>query len=205
MLLSVRSSERSRVEPISTLAVGLPATVVRSEIIFPDIATSVLTSPLDDVQELKKQYSNLIIQIDRIRPALTRIPRDARVADVHWTVTEVFGHLIDADRDIWWPRIDQLLVEERPFFSNVDPEALVGTHNWESIPLDDVLSQLMRIRWNNSMRLNTLPRAAFDRTGIHTEHGEMSLSQILAVIVAHDSHYLSLVRSLLEHESQDSH
>jgi hypothetical protein len=165
---------------------------------FPELATSVLESPIDDIHELKKQYSNLIIQIDRLRPALAHVSPVARAGDSKWTITEIFGHLIDTDRDIWWPRIDQLLVDDRPCFVDIDPDTLIGKHNWDALPVEDVLAQLLRIRWNNSMRLNSLPRAAFDRTGIHSLHGEITLTQILAILVAHDTHYLGLVRSLVE-------
>lgn len=196
MLSTLSHSKNSVTEPIRPLAAGLPTSA--TAVIFLELATAVLESPIDDVHELKRLYSHLIIRIDRIRPSLARIHPDARVADLNWTLTDVFGHLIDTDRDIWWPRIDAILVEDRPTFVDVDPDLLLGQHLWSALPLDDVLAQLMRVRWSNSMRLNTLPSAAFERTGLHPQHGEISLSQILAILVAHDAHYLSLVRSLTE-------
>src|SRR5436190_23840487 len=155
MLSSLNPSWTPHGEPRHSLAADLPT----AGLMFPELAASVLEAPIDDLHELKKQYSNLIIQIDRLRPSLTQLTSVTTVSQTHWTITEVFGHLIDTDRDIWWPRIDQILVEDRPSFIDIDPDTLQGQHSWASLPLDDVLAQLMRVRWNNSMRLNTLPSA----------------------------------------------
>jgi hypothetical protein len=196
MLSSLSTPLSATVDRPHSLVTALPPAA--SGVMFPELAASVLESRIDDIDELKKQYSNLIIQIDRLRPSLARISPTARIGDSTWSITEVFGHLIDTDRDIWWPRIDQILVEDRPHFFDIDPNALVGRHNWDALPLEDVLAQLMRVRWNNSMRLNTLPCAAFDRSGVHPQHGEVTLAQILAILVAHDAHYLALVRSFID-------
>ncbi|MDP4199444.1 MAG: DinB family protein [Bacteroidota bacterium] len=173
---------------------------IKSTAVFSDIAREALSeqTPSAFLDELRHQYANLIIQLDRIRPSLIRTDLHRRPEGEDWSITEIFGHMIDTDNEIWWPRIEAILVEHYPYFTDIDPMALVRKHNWQALPLDDVLSQLMRIRWNHAMRLNTLPAEVFDRPGYHPAYGELTLLRVVQLMVAHDTHYLMKVRALLE-------
>ena len=151
----------------------------------------------EDVAELKRKYSGFVIQLDRLRSDLIGVDVHFRPSPKEWSTLEILGHLIDADRDIWWPRITAILSEENPHFVNIDQNELVRKHNWHSLPLEDILSQLMRIRWNYAMEMNSIPLSSFDRTGEHAILGEVSIFRILQILVAHDAHYLDKIRSLI--------
>jgi hypothetical protein len=157
-----------------------------------------LPATLEDLPELKRKYSGLLIQLDRLRSGLLSADLHYRNTDSEASILEILGHLIDADRDIWWPRIKSILQNDRPYLPNVDQHALIRKHNWQSLPLDDVLGQLMRIRWNYAMNLNDMPIESFERIGEHATLGEISVLRILELLVAHDAHYVEKVESLIE-------
>lgn len=153
---------------------------------------------LDDVQELKRRYASLIIQIDRLRRAFAATNVLARTKEGEWSIKETLGHLIDTDRDIWWPRIELLLSEEHPRFKSLDQQEIVLRQNWQSQPIENILSQLTRARWDYAMKLNALSQADFKRCGEHATLGEISILRILQLLVAHDEHYLAKIRAMIK-------
>jgi hypothetical protein len=186
-----------------------------------EIGESIPPVELDDLDELKRQYASLIIQLDRLRPSLvsadakyifsegssmsdhSRTSDHTRMSDhSHWSMKEILGHLIDTDREIWWPRIEAAIAEENPSFVTLDQKEIVKRNRWQSLPLDEILAQLMRVRWNYAMRLNTMAPECFERTGEHLALGKLSVLQIIQILVSHDAHYLDQVRELIEETSK---
>jgi hypothetical protein len=153
---------------------------------------------IDQLAELKRQYASLLIQLDLLRPTLASADVLFRPADNEWSIKEVLGHLIDCDRDIWWPRISTLMQSDGARFEDVDQNDLVERHRWQSLPLEDILAQLMRVRWDYAMRLNALPDTLFERHGEHPVMGDVSILRIIQLLVAHDAHYVEKIRGLVE-------
>jgi hypothetical protein len=159
--------------------------------------SSELLAPAN-LHELKRKYSALLLQLDRLRAGLLSCDVNRPVSSDGWNIKEILGHLIDSDRAIWWPRIESLLVQENPVFGDVDQQALIRRAGWASLPLEDILSQLMRVRWSYAVKLNELNEEDFLRTGQHSAFGELTLMRILQIMVAHDAHYLGKVRNCVE-------
>lgn len=158
---------------------------------------------LNDLDELKRRYAAFIIQIDRLRPALYRADSRGASRWGTWSLRETLGHLIDTDRDIWWPRIEAARLEENPYFEDINQSELLRAHHWKSQPLEDILSQLVRSRWDYGMKLNSFSASAFERTGEHAILGELSILRILQIMVAHDEYYLTKIRALTMGVLQD--
>ena len=157
---------------------------------------------LEDIEHLKRRYASLIIQLDRLRPALAAANVTARAKDGSWSIKEMIGHLIDADRDIWWPRIEALLRDEarspkRPHFADIDHHMLVREHGWQSQPLEDILAQFVRARWHYAMNLNAISPSEFERCGEHAVLGEICILRMVQILVAHDAHYLAKINAMI--------
>jgi len=166
-----------------------------------EIGESIPAIGLNNLDELKREYSSLIIHLDRLRPSLIAADVLYRPDDGSWSIKEILGHIIDADREIWWPRIDAAINEDHPHFVTQDQKEIVKRNRWHSLELEEILGQLMRIRWNYAMRVNTMPAEYFERTGEHLTLGELSVLQILQILVSHDIHYMDTVRELIEETS----
>jgi hypothetical protein len=188
--------------------------------------TEIRNSPqgfaLNDLDELKREYASLIIQIDRLRPSLLTAdvlyrPDDALSLSDHptrmndhptrmsdhprWSIKEILGHIIDSDREIWWPRIDAAIIQNFPHFVTLDQKEIVRRNKWHAMPLDEIIAQLMKVRWNYAMLLNTMPPECFQRSGLHLALGPLSVLQIIQLLVAHDARYLDKVRALIDETS----
>ncbi len=161
-----------------------------------DVLETLEPVSLDNLDDLKRRYASFIIQVDRLQPALYRA--DA-LATPHGTLSirEMLGHLIDTDRNIWWPRIEAALDEVHPVFSDIDPQELLREHGWRSQPMENILSQLVRARWDYGMKLNSLTSKDFERTGAHPALGDLSILHMLQIMVVHDEHYLEKIRIIL--------
>jgi hypothetical protein len=181
------------------LGIATPSTMT-----LPDAVTDIAQAITGDLTELKRKYSGLLIQLDGLRPDLTSADIYHRPSPEEWSILEILGHLIDTDREIWWPRIMTLLDNEgalsetRPYFINIDQDELIHRNGWQSLPLEDVLAQLMRIRWDYAMKMNGILDASFECTGIHATLGEISILRILQLLIAHDTYYLAKIRTLIE-------
>ena len=152
-----------------------------------------------EMHELRQRYSSLLIHMDRLRPLLTSVDVLYRPEqDDEWSIKEILGHIIDTDREVWWPRIQAILESDGPRFIDIDQHELVRKHGWQSIPLEDIFAQLMRVRWSYAMQLAQIPDAAFSRTGEHPSLGTITPYQILNILIAHDAHYVTKIQSLIE-------
>lgn len=148
------------------------------------------------IAELKRRYSALVIQLDRLRPMMLKAD-SKNPKSYKWSIREIVGHLIDVDRDIWGPRIERTLSEDVPYFENIDQDELVRKHGWNEIPLEDIIAQLMRVRWNLAVFINNLPDASLARTCHHFSAGILSVADILQILVDHDAHHLEQIRLLV--------
>ena len=203
MALTRKSRERTKADSSSiSIPDGLPAFLndghrpvaggIRAE--FVENLGPVST---EDIPELRRRYASLIIQLDRLRPAIEAVDMFMRPKDEVWSIKETLGHLIDTDRDIWWPRIERLLTEESPQFEDVDHREITLAHNWQLRPIEDILSQLVRARWNYALKLDTFAPSDFCRSGEHALLGEICILRIVQILVAHDEYYLKKIQAMI--------
>jgi DinB superfamily len=141
---------------------------------------------LEELEELKRSYASLLIQLDRLRPKLAAADALSLSAEGGWSVKEILGHLIDTDRDVWWPRITAILERK----------------NWCTLPMEDIFAQLMRTRWEFAMKLQEIAASDFEKKGDHPSLGEVSILRILQFLVANDARYLDNIRSLVDGKSE---
>jgi hypothetical protein len=153
---------------------------------------------VDQLAGLKRDYASLLIQLDHLRPLLASADVLYRPSDDEWSIKELLGHLIDSDRDIWWPRILALKNSDGAVFNDVDQQDLVTQHRWQTLPIEDILAQLMRVRWDYAMQLNAIPEKFFERSGTHSTLGTISMLDIVQILVTHDTLFLEKIRGLIE-------
>jgi hypothetical protein len=140
---------------------------------------------LGELEDLKRSYASLIIQLDRLRPKLAAADALA-LGTEGGSVKEILGHLIDTDREIWWPRITAILERK----------------NWRALPIEDIFAQFMRTRWDFAMKLQEISVSDFEKTGEHPTLGEVSILRILQVLVANDANDLENIRSIVDGRSE---
>ena len=161
----------------------------------PDNSLDIFREILPDIKELKRRYFGLLIRLNILHGNLLR---EDRIFDENHTATEALGFIIDADQSIWWPRIHAILKQEHPIFEDVDRLRLAKAHDWENLPTMEVLSQLMRTRWTYAAELNKLTEEDFAKSGTHFLLGEITIRDIISILVQHDAHYIHKIKCMSE-------
>ena len=115
-----------------------------------------------------------------------------RYAPDKWTVTEVVGHLADAER-IFAYRMLRIARKDTTAMSSFDENAYVPAGQFAERKLADVLAEFMAVREGTLALLRGLPADAPARVG--TASGKSISARALAWIIAgHELHHLAVLK-----------
>ncbi|MEO8658849.1 MAG: DinB family protein [Bryobacteraceae bacterium] len=118
-------------------------------------------------------------------------------------VFEVVGHLINAERTNWMPRIRFLLEfgETRTFevFDRQPPDA-------GGMSLGQLLDEFARLRAESISALHALKLSPedFEKRGLHPTFGAVTLSELLATWATHDLTHLHQISRVLAYQYRDA-
>ncbi|MED1205428.1 DinB family protein [Heyndrickxia acidicola] len=122
-----------------------------------------------------------------------------------WNVTEVIGHLIDAEKYNWIPRLEIILQkgENTPFppfnrFSHLNDDLKMS--------MQQKLFVFKSVRKQNLIKLKELitDEVQLKLTGQHPEFGSVSARELLSTWVVHDlTHMAQIVRVMAERYRED--
>ena len=105
-----------------------------------------------------------------------------------WSVRQIVAHLADADL-VAAHRFRQMLAEENPTLMAFDQDKWTQNLDYGKRKPKQSLETFRRIRAENYELLKDLPEAAFQRTGNHTERGQMTILNLLEGMAEHaESH-----------------
>jgi len=122
-----------------------------------------------------------------------------------WTVYEVIGHLIHADRTDWLDRTRMILQfgETRVF----EPFDRFGKNrDTRSKTLEELLDEFASVRTKNLAELRDLNLQPSDLLlrGRHPVFGAVTLSQLLATWVAHDLTHLHQITRVMAYQYREA-
>jgi hypothetical protein len=122
-----------------------------------------------------------------------------------WSVFEVVGHLIHAERADWVPRAKMILqFSETQTFAPFDRSGHAREIQGKS--LAQLLDEFARVRVDNLAELRALNLRPVDleRRGRHPVFGAVSLSQLLATWAAHDLTHLHQISRIMAHQYREA-
>jgi hypothetical protein len=108
-----------------------------------------------------------------------------------WSTHEVVCHLADAEM-LYADRIKRVLVENTPTLPGLDPDRHVGL----ALPgrsTADELALIELVRRQMTAILRTLSPEDFQRQGLHTEAGPLTLETLLRRIAGHIPHHVQFI------------
>ena len=122
-----------------------------------------------------------------------------------WTVYDVVGHLIYADRADWMPRARRILEfgEAKPF----DPFDREGhLRECQGKSLTQLLDEFKEVRHGrlNELRGLNLAHSDLRLRGRHPALGVVTLSELLATWAAHDMTHLHQISRVIAHQYRES-
>ena len=122
-----------------------------------------------------------------------------------WTVFEVVGHLIHAERADWMPRARRVLQHgEDLAFEPLDRGAHLRESKSKS--LGQLLDEFAALRSESlcELRALNLRREDLDRRGRHPALGVVTLSQLLATWAAHDLTHVHQIARVMAYQYRET-
>ncbi|MFD2445282.1 DinB family protein [Bacillus sp. CGMCC 1.16607] len=122
-----------------------------------------------------------------------------------WSPFDVVGHLIEAEKYLWIPRVEMIL-------SKGESESFPPFDRWSQLLLnsektmDPLLSEFEELRQKNleKIKMTYHPHINLEQTGKHPEFGVVKLRELLATWSAHDlSHTAQIIRVLANRYKED--
>ena len=121
-----------------------------------------------------------------------------------FTVVDVIGHLIHADKTDWMPRAHMILEhgETKPF-EPFDRWGHVEVCRGKNLP--QLLDEFARVRAGclDDLRALNLQPQQLELSGRHPSLGPVTLSNLLATWAAHDMTHLHQISRIMAHQYRD--
>ena len=117
---------------------------------------------------------------------------DAKPIAGKWSTRQVICHLADFE-PIYADRIKRVIAEQCPSFFGGDPDIFAAHLSYEHRPIGAEMSLLTAVRQHMAAILRELKVEDFQRTGNHSEAGQMTLETLLRNIGNHVPHHIQFI------------
>jgi DinB family protein len=111
-----------------------------------------------------------------------------------WSIRQIVAHLADGEI-VATMRMRQILAEENPKLEAFDQNAWAKNLDYARRKPSQSLETFRRIRGENYELLKDLPESAFERAGIHSERGRVTLRQFLQLVAEHAESHAAQLRA----------
>lgn len=132
---------------------------------------------------------------DQLRKAVAGMTREqlvARPVAGKWSTLEVVCHLSDFE-PIYADRMKRVIAEEQPKIMSGDPDLFAAKLAYLQRDLDEELAIIENTRRQVARILRTLTYADYQRTGVHSADGPLTLETLLTRITNHIPHHAKFI------------
>lgn len=131
--------------------------------------------------------------VSQIRPT----DWDALPVEGMWSIRQVLCHLADAEI-IYADRMKRVIAEENPTFFDADPDVFVPALHCPKRNTQQEVDLVAAVRAHMSTILEACSLEDFQRTGVHSLEGPMTLETLLERITEHLPHHLKFIEQKLQ-------
>jgi FMN phosphatase YigB (HAD superfamily) len=121
--------------------------------------------------------------------------------DDEWSLTEICCHLRDVDREIYIPRVQEVMQSERPFLEAIDADAWAETRGYKGQDGQQAFRNFISARVELLEIIDGLPQEAWEKEIRHTIFGPISLAEILRISARHDKLHIQQICKLLSNSA----
>lgn len=114
---------------------------------------------------------------------------DQRPSTAEWSVADVLGHLIIVER-LSLKRLQRVAETERPIIESIHPNE--AAHDLTQ-PVAALLADFEQARAETLSFLHSLKAGQWQRTGVHSSRGKMSLRALVQFLSEHDTVHLNQI------------
>ncbi len=109
-----------------------------------------------------------------------------------WSVLEIVCHIADAEI-FYADRMKRVLVEDRPTMFSANPDEFLSRLACNQRDLNEELAVITSIHQHVTRILRTVTAADFERVGVHSGDGPMTLAVLLKRIAGHIPHHIKFI------------
>ena len=114
-----------------------------------------------------------------------------------WSANEVLAHLAEAEITSTW-RYRQMLEHDGCSLPGFDQNLWTRLGSYASRNPEDSLTQFRLLRDANLQMFDQLTPEEWEKHGIHTERGRMTVRELAVQIAGHDINHLTQIKAILE-------
>jgi uncharacterized damage-inducible protein DinB len=109
-----------------------------------------------------------------------------------WSTRQVVCHIADFE-PVYADRMKRVVAEDEPPLRGGDPDLFAARLAYEARDLEEELRLIEAVRAHVARILRTLPAEAFDRVGVHSADGRLTLRTLLERITNHVPHHVAFI------------
>lgn len=141
------------------------------------------------MQSLIDRYEAAGPRLRQALAGLTDAECRTRIAPGQWSIHELVMHLQDSDA-VAIDRMRRVIAEDNPPLAAFDETRFINNLQCAAQDRDDAATLFEVGRRQMARVLRCLPDAAFQRQGLHSEAGPLTLQRLLEGYVEHFEHHL---------------
>jgi uncharacterized damage-inducible protein DinB len=145
-----------------------------------------------NTRDLLEQYAGGAQLLHQAVSGMSREQTSARPVAGKWSTLEVVCHLADAEI-LYAERIKRVLAEDRPALASMDPDLYMARLACQARAIEDELSVVDAVRRHVLGILKEVQPADFERVGVHSADGPLTLATLLRRIAAHIPHHARFI------------
>lgn len=146
------------------------------------------STPTEIIAAYEKGIDDLVAAVSGLTADQVR----ARPIPGKWSTLEVVCHVADCEQ-FFADRIKRTIALERPLLMSVDTDLYLGSLNYQQHEIHEELELVAATRRQLARSLRLLTTESWERAGVHSEKGLMSLLQLTAYPVNHLNHHLKFI------------
>ena len=152
-----------------------------------------MTTTADQIQRLGRTADDLAALLDG-KPTAILTKRPAENA---WGATEVVCHLRDTE-ELFFGRFQTILTNDEPKLLAIDPDAWARDRQYLRNDTAEALASFRARREATLKLLRALAHDQWERSGIHSSRGKMTLKDFVALMAGHDDNHLDQLKRALD-------
>lgn len=110
----------------------------------------------------------------------------ARPEPKEWSLTEIFCHLRDVDREVNIPRMEKIATGEVPFLAGINTDTWIEERNYSAENGPTALKEFVAVRTQLIALLESMPESNWQQPARHAIFGPTNLQELVSFITTHD-------------------
>ena len=123
---------------------------------------------------------------------MTGVELDAAPVPGKWSTRQVICHLADFE-PVYADRMKRVIAEDSPMILGGNPDLFASRLAYAERDLEEELQLITAVRRHVGRILHTISPSDFERQGIHSESGPISLETLLRNITRHIPHHVQFI------------